>query len=38
MFLKPDSVGINLRAGYRMGDGQSVEKLQWLAYIGIFAA
>jgi len=34
MFLKPDSVGINPRGGYRMGDRQSVEALQWLAYIG----
>ena len=33
MFLKPDSLGIP-RAGYRMGDRQSVEALQWLAYIG----
>ena len=33
MFLKPDSVGINLRGGYRMGDRQSVEVLEWLAYI-----
>jgi len=28
MFLKPDSVGIILRGGYCMGDGQSVEALQ----------
>jgi len=34
MFLKPDSVGINPKGGYRMGDGKSVEALQWLAYIG----
>jgi len=34
MFLKPDTVGIIPRAGYRMGDRQSVEALQWLAYIG----
>ena len=34
MFLKPDSVGIRPRGGYRMGDRQSVEALQWLAYIG----
>jgi len=34
MFLKPDAVGIIPRAGYRMGDRQSIEGLQWLAYIG----
>ena len=34
MFLKPDTVGIIPRAGYRMGDRQPVEALQWLAYIG----
>jgi len=34
MFLKPDSVGIIQRRGYRMGDRQSVEALQWLTYIG----
>jgi len=34
MFLKPDSVCTIPRAGYRMGDRQSVEALQWLAYIG----
>ena len=34
MFLKPDTVGIIPRRGYRMGDRQSVEALQWLAYIG----
>jgi hypothetical protein len=34
MFLKSDTVGIILRAGYRMGDRQSIEALQWLAYIG----
>ena len=34
MFLKLDSVGIIPRAGYRMGDRQSVEALKWLAYIG----
>jgi hypothetical protein len=34
MFLKPDNVCIIPRAGYRMGDRQSVEALQWLAYIG----
>ena len=33
MFLKPDTVGIIPRAGYRMGDRQSVEALQWLAFI-----
>jgi hypothetical protein len=34
MFLKPDTVGIIPRAGYRMGDKQSIEGLKWLAYIG----
>ena len=34
VFLKPDTVGIIPRAGYRMGHRQSVEALQWLAYIG----
>jgi hypothetical protein len=34
MFLNPDSVGIIPRAGYRMGDKQSIEGLEWLAYIG----
>jgi len=34
MFLKPDTVGINPRAGYRIGDRQSIEGLQWLAYMG----
>jgi hypothetical protein len=34
MFLKPETVGIIPRAGYRMGDRQSIEGLQWLAYIG----
>ena len=34
MFLKPDSVGIIPSGGYRMGDRQSIEALQWLAYIG----
>jgi len=34
MFLKPDTVGIIQREGYRMGNSQSVEVLQWLAYIG----
>jgi len=34
MFLKPDSVGIIPTGGYRIGDRQSVEALQWLAYIG----
>ena len=34
MFPKPESVGIIPRAGYRMGDRQSVEALQWLTYIG----
>jgi len=31
MFLKPDAVGIIPRAGYRMGDRQSNEGLQWLS-------
>jgi hypothetical protein len=31
MFLKPDTVGIIRGAGYRMGDRQSIERLQWLA-------
>jgi hypothetical protein len=34
MFLKPDTVGIILRAGYRLGNRQSIEGLKWLAYIG----
>ena len=34
MFLKLDSVGIIPRAGYNMGDRQSIEGLQWLAYMG----
>jgi hypothetical protein len=34
MFLKPDTVGIISRGGYRMGDRQSLEAFQWLAYIG----
>jgi len=34
MFLKSDNVSITPRAGYRMGDRQSIERLQWLAYIG----
>jgi len=34
MFLKLDTVGIIPREGYRMGDHQSVEALQWPAYIG----
>ena len=34
MFQKPDSVGIIPRGGYRLGNRQSVEALQWLAYIG----
>ena len=34
MLLKLDAVCIILRAGYRMGDRQSIEGLQWLAYIG----
>jgi hypothetical protein len=34
MFLKPDTVGIIPRGGYRMGNSQSLEPIQWLAYIG----
>ena len=34
MFLKSDTVGIIPRAGYCMGDFQSLEGLQWLAYMG----
>jgi len=34
MFLKPDTGSIIPRGGYRMGDRQSIEALQWLAYIG----
>ena len=34
MFLKHDTVGIIPRGGYCMGDRQSVEAIQWLAYIG----
>ena len=34
MFLKPDAAGIIPRAGYRMGDRQSIKGLQWLAYMG----
>ena len=34
MFLKPDTVGIIPRGGYRLGRRQSVLALQWLAYIG----
>ena len=34
MFMKSDTVYIIPRAGYRMGDRQSIEGLQWLAYIG----
>ena len=33
MFLKPGTVSIISR-WYRMGEGQSVEALQWLEYIG----
>jgi hypothetical protein len=33
MFLKSDTVCIIPRGGYQMGDRQSVEALQWLAYI-----
>ena len=34
MFLKPDTVGIIPRGGYRLSDRQSIEAFQWLAYIG----
>jgi hypothetical protein len=34
MFLKPDTVGLIPRGGYRLGDRQSAEALQWLAYLG----
>ena len=34
MFLKPDTVGIIPRGGYRMGDRQSAEAPQRLAHIG----
>ena len=34
MFLKPDTVCIIQRAWNRMGDRQSVEALQWVAYVG----
>jgi len=34
MFLKSDTVGIIPTAGYRMGDRQTVEGLQWLANMG----
>ena len=34
MFLKPDTVGIIPREGYRFGDRQSIEAFQRLAYIG----
>ena len=34
MFLKPDTVGIILREGYRLSDRQSIEAFQWLRYIG----
>jgi hypothetical protein len=34
MFLKPDTVGIIPRGGYRMTDRQSIEALQWLTYLG----
>ena len=34
MFLKPDTVSIIPIAGYRMGNSQSFEALQCLAYIG----
>jgi len=34
MFLKSDTIGIIPITGYRMGDRQSTEGLQWWAYIG----
>jgi hypothetical protein len=34
IFLKADTVGIIPRAGYRLGDKQSIEGLKWLAFIG----
>ena len=34
MLLKPNTVVIFPRAGYRMGDSEYVEALQWLGYIG----
>jgi hypothetical protein len=34
MFLKPDTVSIIPREGFRMVRHRSVEALQWLAYIG----
>ena len=34
MFLKVDTVSIIPSAGYRRGDRQSLQALQWLAYIG----
>jgi len=34
MFLKPHAVGMVPRAGYRMGDRESIEGLQWLTYMG----
>lgn len=34
MFLKPDSLGIIPRRGYRIGDRNSVKALQCLSYIG----
>ena len=34
MFLKPDTVGLIPRSGYRLGDRQSAEALQWLVYLG----
>ena len=33
MFLKSGPEGVIPSEGYRMGDRQSVEALQWLAYI-----
>jgi hypothetical protein len=34
MYLKPHTVGIIPRGGYRMGDRQSVQAHQRLAYTG----
>ena len=34
IFLKPNTAGIIPRGGYRTGDLQSIEPLQWFAYIG----
>jgi hypothetical protein len=34
MFRKTNTISIIPRAGYRMGDRQSLEGLQWLTYMG----